>query len=425
MSGLPFARGLLSCVCVAVFWGLSLLGYAQTKLIDNESFCDADGDGLIDGWEAKTFFLEKDKQNPATKRLTLKIPQESDRQIIGEVTTVFRGAAGYYQITIRYLDENDGISTARLLINGKVVHIWDFDNIFVNYFRNEVVENVYLKAGDKITIWAATDYTEYCRLDSVRVIPSPCPPSAREIEEMKPPLVADLKFGDLVALRDHRESLVSEMRPESRNKCNGGILFYARAGEKVELELFPNSVRKDEFTAGAVYSLGATATGLEGGSLVAADLRALYDEETKSGTAVFTAPEAGFYRFEFRDATPVLKVPHVFPCTAKGKVGLMGAGDFYFFVPKGTKSFALSALVSGDRSAEVLLMNPRGVLHKRTCLEAREELAVRVPDGQDDGVWLISVRGIGPRLVLRGIPPFVATHPRHLLVPRECVDVKK
>jgi hypothetical protein len=393
----------------------------QENLIPATTFRDDDDDGKIDGWEAKTFFLEKDRKNPGNPQLSLKIKQEKDYQIIGEVSTVFQGKApGYHQVTIRYMDENDGISTARLLVNDKVVHIWDFDNIFVNHMRDEVVDNVYLEPGDKITIWAANDFTEYCRLISVRVVPSPQPPTKAEIEALQPPAVADRTFGPLVPLRDFRDLSSENTRPESQVKGSGDLLFAARANERIAIQMAPTSARSATLEASSVGFLGATATGLEKAA-AASELAFPFDPETRSGAALFTAPAAGLYRLTFRNAAPALEIPHVYSCAEQGRGNPSSPDGLYFFVPKGTKSFALKALANAGRTTEVLLLTPAGKLCKRTCLDAKEELAVRVPDGQDDGVWMVGLRGVSPRLVLRGVPPFVASHPRHMLVPRECV----
>ena len=406
---------------------ISFSAESVSDLISNPFFRDEDGDGSIEGWEVKTFILEKDRQDPRKQRLSLKIQQDSDRQITGEVSTVFQGADGYHQITIRYLDESDGISLAKLLVNGKVVHMWDFDNVFFDYYRNEVIENVFLARGDRITIWAANNFTEYCRLDSVRVIPSPRPPSAQEIEMMSPPSVTDVSFGHLVALREVRDPAAGDMRPESSIKASrASVLFPAQAGQKVALELFPNNTRSTTIPKGVLRFLGETATGLEDGTSAPVELEFPYDPETASGIASFTAPSTGLYRLDVRGVTPSLKIPHVLSCPPGTRNPLLVAdGDFYCFVPKGTSAFAVTASATGNRTTEVMILTPDGSLCKRTCIEPREELAVRVPGGQDDGVWLVSVRGISPHLALRGIPPFMATHPDYLLIPRDCVTPRK
>jgi hypothetical protein len=397
---------------------------ADGNLLPNPTFRDEDGDGKVDGWEVKTFIFEKDPADPKRNRLTLKIKQDSDRQVIGEVSTVFQGPEGYYQVAIRYLDENDGISMGKFLVNGKVVHVWDFDNIFFSYYRTELVENVRLKPGDRLAVWAANDGTEYCRLDSVRVLPSPRPPSAKEFEEMKPPAVADAAFGKLVPLAARRELAAEEARPEGHVTVSRGLLLVpARAGERVRLELQPNSARAVGVEKVALAFLGPAATGLEAGEPSPAEVAAAFDAEAKVGVASFVAPAEGLYRLESRQSTPSAKGPHAFACApqARGAPMLMGAGDFSFFVPRGTKAFAVGASALGGRVAEVTLLFPDGTVCKRTSLEAKEELAVRVPEGRDDAAWTLSVRGVAPAITLRGVPPFVATHPKFLLVPAECL----
>jgi hypothetical protein len=405
----------------------SLAADSTPGLIPNPDFRDEDGDGLIEGWEVKTFILEKDRRDPTKQRLSLKVKQESDRQITGELTTTFQGTPGFYQITIRYLDESDGISLAKLLVNGKVVHMWDFDNIFFDYFRNEIVDNVPLKSGDRLTIWAANDFTEYCRFDSIHIVPSPRPPSAREIEEMTPPAVVTAAFGDIAPLRDLRDMSAEEVRSEPRIKTSrASMLFSAREGETVIMDLVPNNVRNTTIDQGVLTFLGRSATGFGTGETVSTGSGVFFDPETGSGRTSFAIPYTGLYRFDIRNATPSMDRPHVFPASPDSKAtSLWASGDFYCFVPTGTKAFAVSAAALGGRSSEILVIDQHGVLVKRTTLDPGEELAIRVPEGRDDAVWLVSVRGINPALKLRGIPPYLATQPEYLLVPRECVPTLK
>ncbi len=390
------------------------------NLLPNPTFRDENDDGKADGWEAKTFIFEKDPDDPKRKRLTLKIKQESDRQIVGEVSTVFPGPEGFYRVVLRYLDENDGISLGKFLVNGKVIHVWDFDNIFFSYFRSEEIENAHLKPGDRLTVWVANDGTEYGRLDSVKVFPSPRPPTAEEIAAMKPPVVADPTFGKLIPLVERRDLSAEEIRPEGDVTLSRFLLLLpARAGERIHLDLTPNNSRASSIEKPTAVFLGAAATGLEAGEPIGAEISVAFDPETRTGSAEFLAPATGLYRIQGRACTPSAKGPHVFLCAPLGRElpPLMGTGDFCFFVPKGTPSFALTASALGGRVAEVTLLTPQGTISRRTSLEAKEELAVRVPEGQDDGIWTLAVRGISPVLALRGTPPFVATHPRHLLVP--------
>jgi hypothetical protein len=394
-------------------------------LIANPTFEDSRGDGKPDGWELKTYVLEKFK---GTRCLSMKIPRKDKSSLIGEATTTFQGPEGWYRVTISYLDENDGVSKGKLLVNGKILHIWNFDGTFGDCWRDEVIENVELKPGDKVTFWGRDNPSEYCRIRSLTVVPSPKPPTPQEIAEMKnPPVIPEGEYGPLVPLRDSRDLSADEDRPESRPLILGGpVLFMAPGKKKTELELTLNQPRTPK------YSLsfhGALATGRDKVEPLVKDQDLPYDASSLVSVIRTPGAEAGLYEVRAPQGYWSAEVPHVLAVEAKAKDAVSGAGHgtFYFFVPKGTPAFGIGAYCNGGYIAEVAVRAPDGTLVTRMDVpnDAPEGILVRVRPGQDDRAWSATFTGVISRIRLCGVPPYLATHPRSLLVPKECVASKK
>ncbi|NDC64203.1 MAG: hypothetical protein EBZ59_09530, partial [Planctomycetia bacterium] len=162
---LPLAAilGLLAAAVV----GPPCNAHGGEPLLADPSFADADGDGRPDGWEVKTFVMENFR---GVRCLSMKVPRKDKSSFIGEVSGTFRGPAGFYRVTVGYLDENDGVSKAKLLVNGAVRHIWNFDGTFGDCWREEVIDNVELKPGDTVTLWGRDNPTEYFRIRSLAVV---------------------------------------------------------------------------------------------------------------------------------------------------------------------------------------------------------------------------------------------------------------
>lgn len=398
---------------------LAAAGAAAGELVANPSFADADGDGKPDGWAVKTYVLENFR---GVRCLSMKVPRKDKSSFTGEATTVFQGPSGYYRVTVSYLDEQDGISKAKLLVNGRVIHIWDFDGTFGDCWRDEIIDNVALKPGDTITFRGRDNPSEYCRIRSLSVVPSPNPPSAREVEEREhPPAIPTIAFGPLVALRDYRDLSADEDRPEYRPLVVGGPILFLRSGrETVDLELTLNQPRTPR------YSLM-----FRGGNEAFAAVRdaaLLYDLGT--GVAVIRVPPgpAGVYEVQASQGYWSIDRPHVLAVSGgtADTVRAAAVGSLYFFVPKGTRAFGVGAYSNGGYIAEVVVRAPDGSLVTRMDVpnDASQGLPIRVREGQDDRAWSVGISGVSPRIRLCGVPPYLATHPRYLLVPRECVEGK-
>ncbi len=398
-----------------------------SAMLANPDFTDSDGDGIPDGWELKTYILEDFK---GIRCLSMKFPRDSKSPLEGEASTMFEGPEGFYQVRISYLDEFDGVSKAKLLVNGEVRWIWNFDNTFGDVWREEVIENVELKPGDRITFRGRDNPSEYCRIRSIRVDPSPNPPTAIELEERRnPPDIAEKDYGPLVALRDVRDLSSYKRRPEYRpllSDRGSPLLVLKKAGEEAELKV---AIYRPKNPRYKVTYHGAAATGRDQTATPVAEGDLPFDEIDSSATISLPVHEEGL--FEVRGPTGYVTgdPPHVLLAQAAAGEKNRGeaTGGFYFFVPRGTTAFGIGAHCMGDYIAEVTIYAPDGSLVTQMDVPkgSPQGIPIRVREGQDDAIWALNVSGVAPVIRLSGIPPYLATHPRHLLVPAECVAEKK
>ena len=393
--------------------------------IANPTFQDGNGDGLPDGWEMKTFVIESWKKSQPC--ISMNIPRKDKTPFTGEMSTVFPGPAGFYRITVNYLDEWDGISKAKLLVNGKILHIWNFDGTFADCWRDEVIENVELAAGDRITLWGRDNPSEYCRIRSITAEPSPNPPTAAELEEMRnPPSVGDARLAPLVSLAEQRDIAALERKPEYAPLITGGSLrFLSKGNETVQIHL-----RFQPFRMEPAYSLlffGAEAAGLEKGTIIL-DHRNISTGGDGETVLVLKTAEPGLYGLEIHGSNfhVEMDLPHVFPAPSPGKNAtlLRSTGTFYFFIPRHVTAFGIGAFPNGDYVGEVTVRDPEGALVTRMDVPktAPYGIPIRIRPGQDGQVWSVRIEGVSPVIRLFGVPPYLARHPRYLLIPEYGAD---
>lgn len=400
----------------------------NATVLPNPEFRDEDGDGVPDGWKLETFILENFR---GVNCLSMRFERHSDAPLKGSASTVFNGPEGFYRVTIEYLDESDGVSKGKFLVNDEILRIWDFDNTFRDYWREEVLENVALKPGDKIAFWGQDNPSEYCRVRAIRIEPTPTPPSAIELEERNnPPQVENREFGPLVALRDARDVSAMARWPEYQPliATRSPVLLLKKSGEEADVELTMNkphsleySVRQHEVSTSA-KTLG---DGAQGDVLLEGELP--FDVAAPLTTIPLPEEAGGMLELRLPQGRIQSDSPHVLLTqTAAAEQRRGGAsGAFYFFVPKGTTAFGVGAYSSG-RTVEVTLYAPDRSLVTKMDVKATDTLGlpVRVKPGQDDGIWTLIVSGVSPTIRLVGVPPYLATHPSLLLVPKESVEAK-
>ena len=164
------------------------------------------------------------------------------------------------------------------------------------------------------------------------------------------------------------------------------------------------------------------------------------------GCAVsFVAARAGLYRIDARMVKKTGGVaadfgprPHVLAAHLNPRkqyhqplrAGRAGVADpavageassvYYFYVPQGTKEFLVEATPSIRREpVNITMSDAGGEFITAVTADARAECLVPVPPGRDGAVWQMRLEGDQGRIGLGGIPPWLATDPGHLLVPRE------
>ena len=93
-------------------------------------------------------------------------------------TMTYSGAAGEFDLHIRYFDQNSGQAKYRVLVNGKEVGGWTAD-VVVPSFRldgststRHIVSHVALKPGDSVEIEGTPDGREVAALDYVEIHPA-------------------------------------------------------------------------------------------------------------------------------------------------------------------------------------------------------------------------------------------------------------
>jgi len=95
----------------------------------------------------------------------------------------------------------------------------------------------------------------------------------------------------------------------------------------------------------------------------------------------------------------------------------------YFFVPSGTKNFVIGFPSIGQSKTALVLRTADG----QTVLEDKEvaqgdQVSVEVPAGKDGAVWSLSLSSLRCLVELYGVPPYLARHPRELVVPGETLE---
>jgi alpha-glucuronidase len=96
----------------------------------------------------------------------------------GAVSMKYEGTAGWFNLSVRYFDENDGASKFKLLVAGQVVEQWTADDSLPDHQPNghtstrHETRRVALRPGDTIRIEAATDAGERAAIDYLEIDPA-------------------------------------------------------------------------------------------------------------------------------------------------------------------------------------------------------------------------------------------------------------
>ncbi|HEY3041145.1 MAG TPA: heparin lyase I family protein [Pyrinomonadaceae bacterium] len=87
---------------------------------------------------------------------------------LGNVRTAFTGISGVHDITVRYMDENDGQATFALVVGGAVVGMWTA-NVDDHTWKNRTFTGIFVAAGTEIRVEGARAQGEHARVDYVEI----------------------------------------------------------------------------------------------------------------------------------------------------------------------------------------------------------------------------------------------------------------
>jgi alpha-glucuronidase len=88
----------------------------------------------------------------------------------------FDGRPGWYDISVRYFDQNDGVARFRLLVNDQVIEEWVADdklptsNIDSHSSTRRVVSGVALRPGDTIRVEGTPEGADRAGLDYIEIL---------------------------------------------------------------------------------------------------------------------------------------------------------------------------------------------------------------------------------------------------------------
>ncbi|MDB9527237.1 SdrD B-like domain-containing protein [Oscillatoria sp. CS-180] len=94
----------------------------------------------------------------------------------GHASINFDGPSGTYDILVGYFDENDGRSMGKVKVGGNTVGNWTFDEhlgsgwVSQKNFREFVIEDVQIDAGEQIKLSGWKNHREFARFDYVKVV---------------------------------------------------------------------------------------------------------------------------------------------------------------------------------------------------------------------------------------------------------------
>ncbi|MGK7912707.1 MAG: DUF4347 domain-containing protein [Synechococcus sp.] len=103
---------------------------------------------------------------------------------VGRATYTHSGAAGTYNLNLSYFDENDGVSTIKILLNGKQIDAWALDEnpdgapVSAQTERMRTISGLSLNEGDRLTIVGAENAGEHVRIDYLELTPALLQPLA-------------------------------------------------------------------------------------------------------------------------------------------------------------------------------------------------------------------------------------------------------
>ncbi len=133
----------------------------------------------------------------------------------GTASYTFSGLEGQYDLTIGYYDENDGLSSYSVKINGQTIDTWTASaNLGSDmpesstYQRRANIEDLDLKPGDVITITGTGNQNEYARIGTLEITESAQAQPLPETQFSSDELYGDAS--DFGRLNDNRWDVVDD-----------------------------------------------------------------------------------------------------------------------------------------------------------------------------------------------------------------------
>jgi len=150
----------------------------------------------------------------------------------------FTGGAGRYDIVVRYVDENDGVSTLALAVDGVVVDQWDWNAQLGSAiatpgaFTERLIDDVSLAPGQTVTLIGRGDAGEPLRVDSVSFTPRESTDASLAGAEENNQESADDGADQPFRIEAEALTLVSGFVVDSSKHASGGSLI--KGGTAVE-----------------------------------------------------------------------------------------------------------------------------------------------------------------------------------------------
>jgi alpha-glucuronidase len=97
----------------------------------------------------------------------------------GTISMKYAGESGWFDISVRYFDENDGASKYKLLVGGQVVDEWTADDTLPSSEPNghtstrHQASRIALRPSDEIRVEVTSDGGERAAIDYLEIDPAP------------------------------------------------------------------------------------------------------------------------------------------------------------------------------------------------------------------------------------------------------------
>jgi hypothetical protein len=174
-----FTERLVGSVSLETSDTLSLVGTAESgewaridsiELIPVQDFIQIEAENM----SLSTYHVEDNSFASGDKLISLRDASGG----IGTASTQFVGESGSYDITVGYLDENDGNAKLELQVDGSLIDLWSLDKNLGSAdpveqtFIERRIKGVFLDTGASLTLVGTQDSSEWARVDFLRITPA-------------------------------------------------------------------------------------------------------------------------------------------------------------------------------------------------------------------------------------------------------------